>query len=94
MIVMLIGCVGSILLAELRKMSGDCVCPLTDGLWPQSVGQSRTVTVLPSSSTPSIPAVSASQCGEQGPLRTKGAIHLGRASWPYMDSRSMDGKRG
>lgn len=45
MIVMLIGHVGSILLEELRKMNGDCVCPLPAGLWHHSVGQQRKVTL-------------------------------------------------
>lgn len=49
---MLIGRVGSILLAELRNMNGDCVCPLSDGLWPHSIGQSRTAILLPSPVSP------------------------------------------
>lgn len=92
MIVMLIGHVGSILL-ELRKMNGGCGCLLSAGLWHHSVEQPRKVT-LPQvlCPLPTSPAVSASCCGDQGPLRTKGAIYWGRASWPNMDSRSMDGK--
>lgn len=42
---MLIGRVGSILLAELRRMNGDRVCSLSAGLWHHSVEQPRKVTL-------------------------------------------------
>lgn len=88
---MLTGHVGSILLEELRKMNGGCGCPLSAGLWHHSVGQPRKVT-LPQVLQPASALLSLPPGVETEDLRTKGAIYWGRASWPNMDSRSMDGK--